>query len=395
MRSRLPLAAWAGLTVAVVALQHLSNRVLRDPGYLWGRWHGARFYLEGLVQYDGHRYLAIAAEGYSYDPGVQSPIAWFPLYPLLIRGFDRLGVEPVVAGVAVTALGCVAALLLYWRWLGLHGSTGSTRGVAFLALALYPYAFFLYGTVYADAVFLAAALGAFLLVERGSPVLGGLAGAAATACRPSGMALVPALLALQMVRDGVLVRPAAPPEGWWGRAVDWLEAPTSLDRSKLRPRALAPLLSLGGVAAYAAYLWYRFGEPFAFLTNQATFHGRFPLLKLTFFSRVVHAPETPVHSATLVLQAALTAGALLAVGRVARRFGFAYALLVLGTVTMVMLGTHDFMGAGRYLLLAFPALAVAGEALAERPPAARAVLSVSGVVLLVMAFGFARGRYLG
>ena len=55
---------------------------------------------------------------------------------------------------------------------------------------LYPYAFYLYGTVYADALFVAASIGAFVLLERNRPWVAGGVGALATAGRPIGIAVL-------------------------------------------------------------------------------------------------------------------------------------------------------------------------------------------------------------
>lgn len=402
---RAPLMTWAGATLAVLAIAHMSNEVLRD-----GTWFGAGpdHYVDGLVQYDGHRYLEIAADGYSYRPGVQSTIVWFPAYPLVIRAVSTILATPMLAAVLVTITMAGIALLLYGNWLALHESTGRSRLVALLALALSPYAWFLYGTVYADAMFLALALGALLLVHRGRDLLGGVLGGLALATRPTAIVLVPTLAALAAVRHGALgqkvgrwdaTSSTTGPRRWALRLAAWLQLPEWLDRTKLKRSLRAPAIALLGLVAYAGYLWGAFGNPLIFLSNQRTFHdGRYPLLKGTFFSRMLHFSETPAHSLTLLLQALLTAAVLLTAGRVARRFGFPYAVLVVGTVAVTFLGTHDFMGAGRYMLAAFPAFAVWGERLVELTEGREALqvigVMTSGVAMLVMAFFFSRGVYL-
>jgi hypothetical protein len=392
------------VTLVVVAIQHLSARVLREHPYRWGTWHGLTYYLAGLSQYDGPRYIDIAQHGYHYQHGVQSTIVWFPLYPLLVRAVSHLGVQPIPAGILVTVLGGAATLVLWWTWLGARGIEGSARIASFFCFALYPYSWYLYGVTYADAVFLTFAIGAFVLVETDHLVLAGFVGAAATATRPTGMTLVLALFAVALERRGALVARAANDAtraGGWsppalaGRFAAWIRWPAGLDRSKLHASSFAPLLSAVGVCAYAGYLWARFGSPIIFITNQSTFHGgRYPLLKGTFLNRVVHFPEATTYTLTITLQAILMVGALLLVGRVARRFGFGYGLLVLSVFTFAWTGSHDFQGTGRYLLGAFPLFGVAGEWLAERPKAVRPVIAASGALMLVMAFGFSRGAYL-
>jgi hypothetical protein len=80
-----------------------------------------------------------------------------------------------VAGIMVTVASGVAARL-FFAWLG--DRLGHTAAWAALGLLfLYPYAFFMYGAVYPTALFVAALLGAFLLLERGHPWLAGVAGA--------------------------------------------------------------------------------------------------------------------------------------------------------------------------------------------------------------------------
>jgi hypothetical protein len=53
--------------------------------------------------------------------------------------------------------------------------------------------------------------------------------------------------------------------------------------------------------------------------------------------------------------------------------------------------TKDFVGMGRYSLAAFPCFAVAADILYRRPKAAWALLTVSGIALLVLAQLHARG----
>jgi hypothetical protein len=80
--------------------------------------------------------------------------------------------------------------------------------------------------------------------------------------------------------------------------------------------------------------------------------------------------------------------------RIARRFGWAYAVLTLGVVLLPLIGTKDFVGTGRYLLAAFPCAAVAGEWLDARPRTRVVVLAASGLTLAFLASAFARGHYL-
>lgn len=210
-RYGLPLAFYAAMLGGLITLAHVSSRVTRDEGYRFWTWRGMRYYLDGWSQFDGPEYQQIAELGYSYTPGVRSNIVWFPLYPLLLRAADRLVGDPLVAGVVVSALAGAAALCLYWRWLDDRGFGGAARRTAFLVLALYPYGWYLYGVVHSDSLFLALIVAAFLLVERDKYLAAGLVAALATATRPTGMALIPAIVVLGLQRHQVLTVPRGPP----------------------------------------------------------------------------------------------------------------------------------------------------------------------------------------
>lgn len=66
--------------------------------------------------------------------------------------------------------------------------------LAVVVLLVYPYAFYLYGPMYADSLFLLSAVGAFALLERRWYLAAGLVGALATAGRPVGVAVVAGLV---------------------------------------------------------------------------------------------------------------------------------------------------------------------------------------------------------
>ena len=144
---------------------------------------------------------------------------------------------------------------------------------------LYPYGWYLYGVVHSDSLFLLLVVGACLLIELDRPVLAGLVGALATATRPTGMAVIPGLIALGLEHDGVF----SVSQTARGVAARY-RIPLHFDRARLRWRSVAPALSIAGLASYMTYLGVRFGDPLAFVNNQRVYHpGDLPLLKRAFF----------------------------------------------------------------------------------------------------------------
>lgn len=389
---RFALGAFAAVGVVLWVVAFLSHRFLPpDPLVRQSEFLFAGDALIGMwVKFDAGWYRLIADEGYSFvSVDLQAPVAFFPAYPLLMRwvGFV-LGGHPFVAGVLVTVASGLGAVALFSRWCADRLSSPAVR-FSVVALIVYPFAFFLFGAVYADALFLVAAVGAFVLLERDHPVLAGLAGAVATATRPVGFALVVGLVVLAVVRRG----------GW----------------RRLRPADAGVLLSAGGLAAWMTYLWVNFGDPLVFSKIQKAWgqeSGPATWFKFDLFDRVravachtrgwlggpapTCGPEYGselLYTLGIVLQGALVVAALVAVPWIIRRFGVAYGLYTAAVVAPALLGSQDFQGSGRYLLAAFPVFALVGAAAERRPAVGRVAMACSAVLLVVFTSLFARGYY--
>ncbi|WCO65894.1 hypothetical protein PO878_15430 [Iamia majanohamensis] len=375
-----PLAAWATVALVLLTVQLLAN-----PGGVVSPWPVRGEALRGWVQFDGPEYLSIAASGYE-----ARQLVWFPLYPLLLRAVDVLTGDPVVAGVLVSLLGGATATVLLAAWCRGAGMGTRARRITLGLFLLYPYGWFLYGVVYSDALFVAVALGAFVAAQRDRYVLAGLLGALATATRPSGFAVALGVLLVALEGSGALAR--APGRGGWLGA---LRVPTQIDRARLHPRLLGPLLAWAGLVAYCAYQWVAWGRPLRFVSEQANYHDSGPgtLLKQQYFD-AWYGGFDGRHLATTTAQGLLLVGVLLAVPAVGRRFGWGHGVLVLGLAALPAVSVSTFMGIGRYLLPAFPVVALAGEWLAPRPRRAVGVLAVSGALLGLLAYGFSRSWYL-
>ena len=197
-----PLGVFVVVGVVLYAVAEIAFTYWRPviPGHGFPDYRG----FDAWTRWDSDWYLRIARTGYYYDgPGKQSAVNFFPGYPAMIRVFAAVVRNSVVAGVVVTYLSGAAALALFHRWCS--GAFGSRSAkLAVLLLALYPFAFYLFGTVYSDALFLAATLGAFVLLESDHPWLAGSVGALAVATRPAGPAVVIGLAIRALELRGVI-----------------------------------------------------------------------------------------------------------------------------------------------------------------------------------------------
>lgn len=200
-----------------------------------------------LGKWDGGWYIDIATRGYpsvvSNAHGVagQSSVAFFPVYPLLIRAVVKVTpFGPRTAGVLVNLAAAAAAAVVLWLLAeALCGPRAASRAVALFVF--YPGAF-VFSMVYSEGVFILCAAACLYFLVKHTWAAAGVAGAVAGAARPSGLVVI----ACCGVAAAVALR----------RERDW--------------RSLAaPLLGVSGFVAYLIYLQRHTGSAMSWERAQA------------------------------------------------------------------------------------------------------------------------------
>jgi hypothetical protein len=388
------LGAFALVTVALTAVVAWAERGRAASAVLQGP-----AWLDGWFQYDSGWYLRIAQQGYDYTPGQQSSIAFFPVFPMGVRGLGVVLGDYQVAGELLAVLAGAAAVLLFGRWVW----TRLTRSAAITSIAvlmLYPYAFFLYGAMYADSVFLLAAIGSFMLLERRWYWAAGLVGALATAARPVGIAVAVGLVVrmLELLAEDRARGASAPPSGEPTARPDddaarrtWRELVGAV--RDVRWRHTGVVFSLAGLVAWCVYLAVEFGNPLAFVEvesapgwNQGV--GPRTWFKVAYVELLLHGRMRMF--ALLSVAAVACLCAVLMLRRVWRRFGWGYTAYAVVVLLIAILGTKDFLGTGRYVLAVFPVMAAGGDFLAssERRWLRPVALGTSTALLVVLTYFF-------
>lgn len=375
-RSRTSRTVWLYLTIATA----LTAVVAVAPA-VWSRGDApprprmvADWLLGNWLWWDGGWYLHIAQHGYSYHAHQQSSVAFFPVYPLVVRLVGALlPGGRALAAIATTMLCGMALLLLFQHWCE-QRMPSVAAWWSVVVLAIYPYGWFLYGAAYSDALFLTVTLLAFVLLERDRPVAAGLAGMIATAARPTGIVVLIGLIAVMLDRRGVLQRVGG----------------------RIRPRDLGVGLAAMGIVGWCAWLALRFGRPFAFIEAEGAkgwdrAPGLATWLKFDFIKSVTHGSPNWGASA---IQALLCVAFVAAIPMVWRRFGAGYGIYVAAAVLVPTVSTDDFMGTGRYLLAAFPVLALVGSKLSSAPRARWTYVAASSAALVLGTSLFATGHLL-
>ena len=224
----MPLGIFAASRAAIFAVLFFATR-------LPGAGKAPRF----LTAWDGGWYMLIAGKGYPKSlvaaPG-QSDHAFFPLYPLLIRGVHAVaGASLDRAAVAVTLVASAAAMVVIWLLVErLTDTPTATRTIAFMSF--FPWAF-IFSFAYSEGLLLLFVGICLLALLDERWVIAGLAAALAGVARPNGFVL-------------------ALPCGW--------AALVAIRRTRDWRALAAPVLAPLGILAFFVYLQMRTGD---FLAN--------------------------------------------------------------------------------------------------------------------------------
>ncbi|MBP1636342.1 MAG: putative integral rane protein [Acidobacteria bacterium] len=316
-----------------------------------------------LARYDTGWYLHIVQYGYRPSAAAfrQQNIAFFPLFPVLIRLVGELiGQRWLLAGFLVSMAAFAGALAYLYR-LGTH--VCRRPGASALAVALlsaYPFAVF-YSAVYTESLFLLCSAGAFYHALRRQPLAAAGWALAAGLTRPNGVLLaIPLALA-------VAVRAWPAPF----RRMPWLAGPfgpTPDDGG--RPRA-ADLLMVAapaiGLAVFSAYLWHLTGNPLAWMEAQSGWGREYrglnallpdPFLRQGLFRALQHSTPNTLNAFAGLFALALSIP-------VTRHYGLAFGAIVALNVVVPLVGGGP-VSLGRFTSVLFPMFLYLADAVPER-----------------------------
>ena len=192
------------------------------------------FSVAPLLNMDGQRYLDVACNGYSIKDGNLNLLAFFPVYPILIRIFSAgCKINPIPVGIGISFMAFLTAVYILWKMLD-----KKIRDKTLLLLLFFPTSFF-FTAFYTESVFLLFSVLVFWFLDRKKIFYAAVFAAIASATRIVGLALsLPVFYEayLEYKRNRVLHFEAA----------------------------LAPF----GVVLYAIYNWFSSGSLFTFIISQ-------------------------------------------------------------------------------------------------------------------------------
>jgi hypothetical protein len=334
------------LVLAAAAVGHEFRWSRRLPVHIASRAHT----LTTLGYWDGKWYRTVAERGYLLIPGRESDPAFFPLFPILLRGVHALGLSYLTAGLLIANLAFVAGLVAFHE-LSRYVVDAETAKVATVLAAFFPMSFVFSMTYPESFVLLALAL-ALLFALRGRWTASACAGSIAALTRPEALLFA---IPLAVIALG------------YGRT-------TKADRGRAIGAALAPVASF---LSFPLYLGWAVHDTFAWSHAQVAWGRAFGLGG---FDNAVRGLFQP--GAIWLWRDVAFAVIYVVLLVVARRNAVPWSWVLAGAaIVLVPLASGSFLSAARFGLLAVPVYW--GLAFLARRPLVRGPLLVVSAGLLV------------
>lgn len=339
------------------------------------------FLLSPFIRGDAGWYLLISEQGYEPEDfgggGVQGRPAFFPVYPLLVKGlggFLGTGASVVVA-VAISLGSLLGALYLLHRLTALELGEGAARATVWL-VAFCPVAYF-FSAPYTESLFLLLSVGSVYAARQRRWAMAALLAGVASGTRNVGVFLVLALGLIYLYDE----RP-------WER---------------LRPSVLWLALCPAGLVAFSVYLRAEVGDWQAWRHRQSYF-GRELVDPVEGVTGGVEAAwdalagNVPSETTVPILLAfgffVFVVVALVGVFRTLPPAYGVYSLALVVPVICAPFPDGSFSGLPRYVLVTFPLFMWLGLRCERAGIADRVVLGFACLLALLTA-GFASFQPLG
>jgi hypothetical protein len=310
---------------AVIIGQRAGSHVQESSHTLlavWGRW-------------DAVHYLNIATQGYQ-----GTDMAFFPLYPLLIRIVGTLAGNHLIAGLLISSASLFFGLLYLYKLLE-HEYDRSVARRAIFYVSIFPTAVY-FTAVYTEALFFMLTVASFYYMRSRLWWLAGIFGFFAALTRVEGVLLVVPFL------------------------IEWFSQERPLGGRSFYSIIAGAFIPLG-LATFMFYLWVLRADPLYFSHVQIHWNRQLapPWVSITnAFEKLTHATSPQiVANQSLEIGFTLLMVAVLVVGWHSLRPSYiAYMALSI----LVPMSTSNLMSMPRFALVLFPMFAILAR-WGERP----------------------------
>ncbi|HUH96036.1 MAG TPA: hypothetical protein VLZ89_01670 [Anaerolineales bacterium] len=332
----------------ILVAYFVSGNYLSNPTYLnyfkRGYFLTRVFPLDIFTRWDSKWYFSILKTGYQAPVNLSamySNLAFFPLYPYLVKSVGWLGVKLpdgfyILFGLLLSNLFFLAsAALLYRLAISSFGGDGDAAGRTLTLLVVFPVSFF-FSAFYPESLFLFLTVLGFTLALEEKWFWTGVCAALLIVTKPTGIIPVFALAWLYLEKK------------------QW-------KLQNIRPSILWFLLAPIALFMHFYDLYRVSGQPLAFLDAMTAWGGIQPAAYLNPFQNLL-GRELDVFKIDLALTILFLICGLYILGKWKIKAYGVYAVLMI----LLALSTGLLVSISRYLLVSFPVFILLGQKLKRR-----------------------------
>jgi hypothetical protein len=289
-------------------------------------WYGNPVSLVDLFfRWDSRWYLSVAMNGYSYTPGQQSSIAFFPLYPVLVKLFSFAGMGILLSGILLSNVALFLAMLYLYKLVEMDykGERIALNSVYFALM--FPASIF-FSLFYSESLFLLLSIACFYYARKGRWFASSLLGYFSALTRIVGVLLIIPLF------------------------IEYIGATSIRDIKipKLRRDILFMLGPPAGLFTYMIYLFLTFNEPLAFYKSGVAWNRGF----VSIITTLVNTYASPLLYKVIYYGFAFLA-VLVLIYLILSRVRLSY-IAYTGITLFVIFSSHSLGDAPRVISVIFP-----------------------------------------
>ena len=213
---------------------------------------------DALWRWDSNWYRSIITDGYAIEPNgneLHNAANWafFPLVPITLKAVEaitRIDINKVSS--VVNTLAFTAALVVAYKYIVLTRKSNKQGFYLIMLAAFGPYTFY-YSTIYTESFFVLFLMLSLYFLKKKQYILMGVSGMLLSATRNIGIFFVFAILTEYIIETIIK-------KDWSFKNIFRIFA----DKKLLFGTMIIPF----GLFSYMAYLWYKCGDPLAFVRIQ-------------------------------------------------------------------------------------------------------------------------------
>jgi len=240
----------------IVFIGFLSSLIIVKD--IKGRWFSEQSsLLDIFFRWDSGWYMSIIKNGYSYIPGEESSIGFFPLYPLLVKTLSLVFGNPKLMGFIISNVALLIAAIYFYKLIKLDFNDSIALKAIFYML-IFPLSFF-FSIFYTEGLFLFLTISSFYYARKKRWLVTSIFGFFLSLLRSIGFLIFIPLL------------------------VEYLDIDFSfkIDKGKIKKDILYLLLIPAGLFSYMFYTYIKFNDFFAYPHSKTDWGNEFSTIFTT------------------------------------------------------------------------------------------------------------------